>query len=306
MAKIPFTMAFVALGIWPSVIGRHHFPLPLRLSIFSSTFQVTGRNCNPDNDGSTPSCNINKQLHPDIMVLQCMRRMALFSHPLVRVNYVRHFARYDDQWQYLVSLLSYESPVDTAWLIPLPVSADQRTTAVEFLDLEDSPDFFDRLGRLFPESVADTPSGQDPVACVGTYLPTFGELESLAEEHRPAPEVMENLSPYQEYGVVLVPLPAGEHTTLPLALKFHPALADTLSFPNRQLIGESYDTQCDFNQLLYSQFDYVSELDGWDKSPELASAHFETPPACGIIEPGLTCFRFALTGRRDNGDVVIR
>ena len=77
--------------------------------------------------------------------------MCCFSKAVKHIAQTRIFARDTaDKTQYLVYEMQYESAEDVAMILPLPTVKNAAESAVDFINLEDYPDFFADLEQGFP------------------------------------------------------------------------------------------------------------------------------------------------------------
>ena len=75
--------------------------------------------------------------------------MCLFSTPIQIVCGTRIFARMDGDRQALIYDMDFASDQETAMVLPIPIASGSGEDAVEFVNLEGCPEFFDKLDRLF-------------------------------------------------------------------------------------------------------------------------------------------------------------
>lgn len=149
--------------------------------------------------------------------------MCMFTIP-TQVSGTRIFARADGPGrQVLAYSMTIEASTDTAMVLPLPVPANTREDAVEFIDLSTYDDLFTQLERAFPSEVQTLSfggpiSGMAPqqarlvVHDVGDYeasfVPTVGDFARLDPRFRLPERVWSELPGYANDGFAVFKLKA--------------------------------------------------------------------------------------------------
>ena len=75
--------------------------------------------------------------------------MCCFTGPVRDVSATKIFARRNNRSQYLVYQMTVHSDAENAMVLPLPVVLGGPEDAVRFISLEDYPEFFDHMSKLF-------------------------------------------------------------------------------------------------------------------------------------------------------------
>ena len=86
--------------------------------------------------------------------------MCIFSQPVELVSNTHIFARVANGTQFLAYEMNLSTSTENAMILPVPVAHGAGEDALQFISLEDYPDFFDDLDALFP-AVAIAAAGLD-------------------------------------------------------------------------------------------------------------------------------------------------
>ena len=76
--------------------------------------------------------------------------MCIFSQSIELVSDTHIFARVVNGTQFLAYEMRLSTLMENAMILPVPVAHGVGEDALEFISLEDYPDFFDDLDALFP------------------------------------------------------------------------------------------------------------------------------------------------------------
>lgn len=148
--------------------------------------------------------------------------MCCFSQPVELVSGTKIFARAAGPGAAADELLAYAlsmySSSEVAMILPLPVPPNSPESAVSFIDLSDTPDFFARLDTLFEPPMrgrmqflsADSPRQQLVVHDVGafeaSFVPTIADFARLDPRFTLRKEVWASLPQYADWGFAVFKL----------------------------------------------------------------------------------------------------
>lgn len=250
--------------------------------------------------------------------------MCCFSRPVERVSKTRIFARcIAAETQALVYQMNLKASEDLAMILPLPVHPGQRAEAVEFVNLEDYPEFFADLAKAFPVVMPASdslswrkgPNSQSaplPVEQVGafeaSYVPRVADFPRLDERFRLPAGTWDKLPAYQDYGFAVFKLKPGEKKIHPMAMTFRTALTGTLFFPTVHIHDGLVHDKEDFDHTLYAQGWTNALLGGqdWEESPGLAEGAVKVKNTKGLVWGGGHLYRREIRGKRKNEDIFAK
>lgn len=241
------------------------------------------------------------------------------------VRSTRLFARREGGDQFLVYQMAIDAPAELAMVLPLPV-AKVAEDAIEFVDLSEVPQLFDRLRDCFEqpaprgamlglEQVAAMPQAL-VVHSVGSFeaswVPTLGDMSRLDPRFRLADEVWRDLPQFADFGFAVFKLKAGAHTIHPMAMKF-PTKDPALYFPTVHVHDGKVHRKAEFDHELYFQCEGQPVLDapgGATRPIETAyyvpRARLEVDQTRGAVEGDKTLYRVELRGTFANTDTRVR
>jgi len=94
-----------------------------------------------------------------------------------------------------------------------------------------------------------------------------------------------------------------------MAFKFPRRNPGLLYFPTLHIHDRTLHSAADFDHVLYCQpepgWDHFVHLRNWGWSSHPAREHLDLARAQGLIDPSEHCFRFSLTGHRQNKDTWV-
>lgn len=259
--------------------------------------------------------------------------MCIFSRSIVSVTDTLIFARLSGNGQqYLAYQMKYESEEPNAMILPLPVELPSAESSVEFIDLSEYEDFFDRLGRAFPSIrsltfktaiVASNSLSKDKLAVhevgnfVASFVPTVDDFDRLDEQFVIPKETWAKIPEYANYGFAVFQLKDLVGKPHPMAFRFK-TRSNNLFFPTVHIHDGEVHTEEDFDHVLFMQhagFDSVVgkyqgpwEVDfatGVVRSKDIAGKYCNIEKAKGLIAPDLLLHRTRLEGRLPNQDTLL-
>lgn len=260
--------------------------------------------------------------------------MCCFSEPVEDVSRTKIFARLENGRQYLVYQMNFSSNEDLAMILPIPATPEAEDGAVEFISLEQWPDFFSKLNLLFPMvDYFDTPGEasfgeSEPtlevhqVGCFdASFVPHLKDFSRLDERFRLPDNTFEQIGEYRNYGFVVFKLTHGKNQEVhPMAFSFPTRRPKALFFPTLHIHHGQYHDTALFDHSLYCQDS--RDIEGWEESvgvpgewwdeshfdeegrlspiPDLESG--EVSAAMKILDRDGHCFRKMMHGENRNED----
>ena len=257
--------------------------------------------------------------------------MCCFSRPVRHVSETRIFARSAPAGrQFLVYSMNVSLAEDLAMVLPLPVPPGAPEDAVRFIDLSAYPQFFDDLGKGFPEVFlparkgggfaqrsADRPRLRvHPVGeFEASFVPTIRDFDRLDPRFQLPASVWDALPEVRDHGFAVFKLrrPRGLfgwfrrlRTIHPMAMEFPRRDPGSLFFPTLHVHDGAVHEHADFDHSLYCQPDPdMALLLDWERSPEKLERFMDPARAAGIIDGAAPAHRRVMLGREPNRDVVI-
>lgn len=244
--------------------------------------------------------------------------MCIFSRSVRSVSSTNIFARQSTKgYQYLVYSMSIEADKELAMILPLPVPPNPAEEAVNFINLEKYPEFFDEMKLGFPVprtrglvyTKASKGISKLKVEQVGlfeaSFVPTLKDFDRLDERFKLSPDIWKKLPQYETYGFAVFKLKEskGEQKVHPMAFRF-PSKLDQLFFPTVHIHDGHVTKEADFDHCLYLQT-YKNTM-GWTKSIDLASEFITNySKSQRIIDPDSFVYQQQLEGLFENIDILV-
>jgi hypothetical protein len=219
--------------------------------------------------------------------------MCCFSREVEDVSNTKIFARWTSAGeglfrQCIVYQMSYKAKEDLAMVLPIPVASGSGEKAVKFINLEKTPDIFERLHECFPvPRLRSLSRGTPPPAAkedklevvqVGSYeasfVPTVKDFTRLDERFRLPDGTWSALPQYAAWGFAVFKLKPASTTVHPMAFTFpHAKDSRGLFFPTVHIHDGKVHKRAKFDHTLYAQQSSLrpAGLMEWEESPGLAS-----------------------------------
>ena len=205
--------------------------------------------------------------------------MCMFTRAVRDVADTRMFARLaGDNRQMLVYQMSVQIEEALAMVLPLPVPPDTGENAIQFINLEKFPGFFEDVGEAVPVWVDErrvrvetgefaTLSANEPavamltVHAVGRYeasfVPRVRDFERLDPRFRLSPGILKDLGLYDDWGFAVFKLResgAGKREAVhPMAFSFPTRHRFSMFFPTVHVHDGKVQATARFDHLLYFQ-----------------------------------------------------
>ncbi len=253
--------------------------------------------------------------------------MCIFSQPVELVSDTHIFARVANGTQFLAYEMKLSTPMENAMILPVPIAHGAEEDALEFISLENYPDFFDDLHALFPAEklvsasldLALAASATLAVHRVGSFeasfVPSISDFSRLDPRFNLSPEAWEALPQVHDYGFAVFQLVAGEARYVhPMAFSFPARSPDRIVFPTIHVHDGEVHSQADFDHRLFCQHDELREiprgqalpsLQGWGESYDLPESSVDISRTGGLVAEGERCYRMTMWGTYDNEDVTV-
>ena len=254
--------------------------------------------------------------------------MCIFSQPVDLVADTHIFARLANGTQFVAYEMQLSTLTENAMILPVPIARGVGEDALEFISLEDYPDFFDDLEALFPGEgnfgggdmlgVLAAPA-KLTVHRVGSFeasfVPTIADFDRLDPRFNLSPEAWEALPQVQDYGFAVFQLVAGEARHVhPMAFSFPTRSPGRIVFPTIHVHDGEVHEQADFDHLLFCQHGELGEippgesipsLEGWEESHARTESFVDPARTGGLVVERERCYRRVMTGTFDNQDVTV-
>lgn len=219
--------------------------------------------------------------------------------------------------QATVYQMQADIPGEVAMILPVPVKPD---TDLEFVNLENYPNFFRDMDRLFDSpdksrgrgvGVASA-GGKLPVVDVGLYeasfVPNFASFLKLDERFRLASDLWQWLPDYSGFAFVVFQLKKapGKRQYHPMAYKFTPQNPREMFFPTTHVHNGAVPSKADYDHKLYYQH---SDLFGAGSASVFTSQTYRTADYMKLdLAEGLLTerpiSRLAISGHLPNQDHI--
>jgi hypothetical protein len=236
----------------------------------------------------------------------------------LRVSGTQIFARSLGAEQALVYSMLMSAGGEVAMILPLPVAPGLGEGALEFVDLEGYPSFFDHLETAFADDIElGAPKGgllsrgaperprlkvHEVGAFEASFVPGPGDFDRLDPRFRLPAEVWEKLPRYGDYGFAVFRLKKGAKKRIhPMAFRFKTRAPGRLFFPTVHVHDGEVHAEADFDHVLYFQGAEGPER-GW---PPRAGDVVDIEKARGLVDPEAPLARRTLSGLLPNEDTWV-
>lgn len=217
--------------------------------------------------------------------------------------------------QFLVYSMTVKADDELAMILPLPVPKDSKEDAVQFLNLEKYPTFFDDLRKGWPEPQAAGRGGPKEATLtdkklkvvevgsfVASFVPALKDLARLDEKFRLPDGTWDKLPQHKGYGFAVFQLKKGEMNVHPMAFDFPTALK-TIFFPTVHVHDGKVTEKARFDHTLYAQGITGEAVLAWEESPQPAGLFMtKLNEAHGIVDDKDHVYRRKLVGNLKNED----
>ncbi len=228
------------------------------------------------------------------------------------VSATKIFARMEAARQALVYSMSVEAKSPVAMILPLPTKQGTGFNELQFVNLEDYPDFFKDMEKGFPKPRSksfgiDTSRGMDHLevhdvgAFVASFVPTMADFERLDPMFR-LPAAAVEYPGYDSYGFAVFQLKSGRRDIHPMAFWFQPRNPSTLFFPTVHVHDGRLPDREMFDHALYLQGHDAQRL--VSSSPAVSFMNIEK--AKGLIDPNEHVHKVIIRGQEKNEDTTFR
>lgn len=274
--------------------------------------------------------------------------MCMFSQAVSKVAGTSIFARVvggAPPRQILVYAMEFSAAGDLAMVLPLPTPVGSPEDAVDFVSLEEYPEFFTDMASGFPSGQSrslgpDTNAAQagstlevhEVGAFEASFVPGRADFSRLDARFRLPDTVWDGLPIPADYGYAVFKLKAGQDQKVhPMALSFPTRNHNHIFFPTIHVHGgDAFERRAVFDHALYFQGADIMRLPlacdagtgrfgrlagkvlgvaGGAKAPETspgkASDFMKTDPERGLVDPDMKVHRFTLRERLPNLDAML-
>ncbi len=252
--------------------------------------------------------------------------MCMFTELVERVSDTSIFARGLGDRQLLVYSMAYQAKSSLAMVLPLPYLSGSGEGSVQFINLEDCPDFFgelrsgfetrheDDIGGVLSDLDGDTETVVRKLRVheVGgfeaSFVPRPGDFGRLDERFRLPAEIWTELGQYRDWGFAVFKLSETRGAKVhPMALSFPRRDTQRLFFPTLHLHHRRLEAAAEFDHTLYLQADpplhwHLSE---WSDSMKRAREFVRCPEAARLLDLDFPCWQVHVDGIRENRDTWV-
>lgn len=223
--------------------------------------------------------------------------------------------------------MNFSAAEDLAMILPIPTDPEKGEGAVEFINLEESPDFFAHLKRGFPDrrpraaAAGSLSLSEDSKAVVlevhqvgsfeASFVPTVNDFSRLDARFRLPDDAWDSLPTYQKFGFAVFKLKSTDEEIHPMALKFHPAAAKSIFFPTVHIHDGEVHKKAEFDHTLYLQGAPQSMTWGfglrnrWSESEGLARTFINPAKSEGLVLGEEHVYKLTLDGDFANKDIRV-
>ena len=257
-----------------------------------------------------------------VVLEQFLAAMCCFSRPVSDVSNTRIFARLVPEGrQSLVYSMNVGAPEDLAMILPIPVAASTPEDGVQFINLEEYPQFFADLDRAFVSRKSDS-FGRAAVAgaaksllkveevgsFVASFVPSEHDFERLDPRFRLPNGVWKKLGQYAAFGFAVFQLKKGNHRIHPMAFSFPTAHPDSLFFPTVHIHDGEVHPHAEFDHALFAQTaaEGLRSVLAWEESADLAAKTVDVKKSRGLVTADRHLLRRTLHGELKNEDTWLR
>jgi hypothetical protein len=249
--------------------------------------------------------------------------MCCFTGDVDKVADTNIFARAIGERQLLVYSMAYGAKSELAMVLPLPVAPGTGPDGVNFISLEDCPDFFGELARgVYYDGPPDEDGMLEDFAALGgheaaplevhdvgafeaSFVPAPEDFGRLDERFRLPAQFWLQLSTYRDYGFAVFKLRSTPYASVhPMALEFPRRDRGRLFFPTVHMHNGRVEKLAKFDHQLYCQPEPAMHwhLAGWQDSRFPASAFVGCPAGRALLDLDFPCWRKRLEGYLRNED----
>jgi hypothetical protein len=218
--------------------------------------------------------------------------------------------------QFLVYSMTLKAKEELAMILPIPTPKASKEDAVNFINLEKYPSFFEDMHGGFPMPRGGgggrtlggpTPKPEPKLVVVevgsfvASFVPTLKDFSRLDEQFKLPEGTWDKLPQYKDYGFAVFKLKKGEQKIHPMAFEFPRADKLKLFFPTVHIHDGKVHANADFDHSLYCQG--VDTGMKWEESPRPAEMFMKKLElANGIVDGKGHVYRKRMSGSLKNDD----
>lgn len=250
--------------------------------------------------------------------------MCCFTEEVEKVSDTSIFVRASGAEQLVIYSMAYAATSELAMVLPIPVTPGAGEDALNFVSLEDCPDFFAQLRAGFPMHTEDWAAGSDLLSAVdeesttlvvhevgsyeASFVPRPEDFGRLDERFRLPAELWLKLTQYRDWGFAVFKLRRTAFARVhPMAFEFPRRERARLFFPTLHMHHRHVERYADFDHTLYCQPEPALNfhLRQWEDSERPAATYVKCPQAARLLDLSQPCWRAIVEGRRENRDTWI-
>lgn len=211
-----------------------------------------------------------------------------------------------------------DAPTDVAMILPVPALRSGGDTSLRFVTLEECPDFFKRLERLFPDpdvtkgdrgpllKIQNTLQVHDVGSFWASYVPTREDFGRLYPIFRLADSVWESLPDYGSFGFAVFQFKesTGPKLIHPMAYRYDAENPDEMFYPTVHVHdGQTVSPRARFDHRIYIQeSENFRQPEGWARGVR-PPGRFEE--GRGLVDADRPVYLKRIAGYLPNADTVL-
>jgi hypothetical protein len=216
--------------------------------------------------------------------------------------------------------MTFTSDEETAMILPIPTVPGTVEDVVQFVSLNEYPDFFRDLELHFSDVWAKSrllavgPDVALKVHQVGAFEASFvpGQefFDRLDNRFRIPQHIWKQLPEYESYGFVVFKLRAGNRLSVhPMAFSFQTRDPGSVFFPTVHIHDTTFQQMAAFDHILYTQNRAARGYAGfgrfWMPNGMPVSQFLKVSYTNGVVDDNAPCYQTAIVGTFPNTDIVI-
>jgi len=250
--------------------------------------------------------------------------MCIFSGPVEDVGGTSIFCADLGSEHATVYEMSATITTDLAMILPVPIRPGGGEKDLRFVNLEDYPDFFMDMDKLFPAPVTrggDSFKGgmlgsarsmlevQQIGQYEATFVPSVSDLNRLDPRFKLPELLFEKLPDYSRFGFAvfkLKPTASRQKSNFhPMAYTYPPDDRDILFYPTIHVHDGAVKAAARYDHKLYFQRGGRFGPCGWPESAYRPAAHVKIHQTAGLVREDQAMHRLKINGFEKNRDVAI-
>lgn len=219
--------------------------------------------------------------------------------------------------QSLVYSMRLTVEADVAMILPLPIASAPAGSedALNFVNLEGYPTFFEDIEHAFPkpQMLARSFGAPQPASLVvhsvgafeASFVPTMADFARLDARFTLAPDVWKQLPHYNDYGFAVFRLTPGTNKAIhPMAFRFRTRFPEHVFFPTVHVHDGAVHETAHFDHTLYFQAPRAPREGEWGSQVPIRTFVKEARCAA-LVDLDREVIRRGLSGVHPNSDFFV-